>query len=119
MEAWSSAQTTRVFTALLDLGLAALLALFLLASGDTFRRKLVQLVGPTLSARRVTVEILDEIDTQVQRYLLVLLVTNVLIAIGTVADSAGRGDGARRDVGLYRRGPAHHSLRRHRVDDAR
>lgn len=82
LQAWSAAQPSRVFTAVADLGLAALLALFLLAAGDTFRRKIVQLVGPTLSARRVTVEILDEIDTQVQRYLLVMLVTNVLIAIG-------------------------------------
>jgi predicted PurR-regulated permease PerM len=82
LQAWSDAQPPKIFTAFADLGMAALLALFLLAAGGTFRRKIVQLVGPTLSARRVTVEILNEIDTQVQRYLLVLLVTNVLIALG-------------------------------------
>jgi predicted PurR-regulated permease PerM len=63
-----------------QLAIAATLALFLLAAGDTFRRKIVRLVGPSLSRRRVTVEILDEIDLQVQRYLLVMLVTNVAIA---------------------------------------
>ena len=64
-----------------DLGLAALLALFLLAAGDTFRRKLVALAGPTLAARRITVELLDGIDAQVQRYLLAMLVTNTLLGL--------------------------------------
>jgi predicted PurR-regulated permease PerM len=70
---------------LYELGLAALFAFFLLAADDTFRRKLVSLAGPTLTARRITVEILDEIDKQVQRYLLVMLITNVLIAIAVWA----------------------------------
>lgn len=64
-----------------QLAIAATLALFLLAAGDLFRRKLVRLVGPSLSRRRITVEILDEIDLQVQRYLGVMLVTNVAIAL--------------------------------------
>ena len=64
-----------------QLAIAATLALFLLAAGDVFRRKIVRIVGPSLSRRRVTVEILDEIDLQVQRYLLVMLVTNVAIAL--------------------------------------
>ncbi len=37
---------------------AARLAYFLLASGDTFRRKFAQLAGPTLAWRRITIEIL-------------------------------------------------------------
>ena len=64
-----------------QLAIAATLALFLLAAGDTFRRKLLHIVGGPLSQRRVTVEILNEIDVQVQRYLLVMLVTNILIAL--------------------------------------
>jgi predicted PurR-regulated permease PerM len=64
-----------------QLGIAAILALFLLAAGDTFRRKLLHIVGGPLSQRRVTVEILNEIDVQVQRYLLVMLVTNILLAL--------------------------------------
>ncbi len=79
--AWSADQSSRLMTTLSDLGLASLFAFFLLASGDAFRRKLVGLAGPTLAARRVTVEILDEIDLQVQRYLLVMLITNTLIAL--------------------------------------
>lgn len=64
-----------------QLGIAAMLALFLLAAGDSFRRKLVRIVGPTLSRRRVTVALLDEINLQVQRYLLVMLITNVVVAV--------------------------------------
>jgi len=62
---------------------ALLLAFFLLASGDTFRRKVAKLAGDSLARRRVTVEVLNEIDAQVQRYLWTLLVTNALIAVAT------------------------------------
>lgn len=58
-----------------------LLTYFLLASGQHFRRKLVQFVGP--SRQKETVNILEEINVQIQRYLLVTLVTNILIGIGT------------------------------------
>lgn len=74
-----------------QLAIAATLALFLLAAGDTFRRKVVRMVGGSLGKRRVTVEILDEIDLQVQRYLLVMLVTNVGIAFACWAAFAGLG----------------------------
>lgn len=60
-----------------------LLAYFLLASGVHFRRKLVQLVGPSLSRKKDAVRILEEIDAQIQRYLLVMLVSNTLVGIGT------------------------------------
>jgi predicted PurR-regulated permease PerM len=62
---------------------AVLIAYFLLSAGDFFRRKLARLAGPTLAKRRVTVEILHEIDLHVQRYMLVLLLTNVLIGLAT------------------------------------
>ena len=45
---------------------------FLLASGDLFKRKLVKIAGPSLQRRKVTVQILDEINTQIERFLLVL-----------------------------------------------
>src|SRR5262245_11707670 len=38
---------------------------FLLASGDLFKRKIVKLAGPSLEKKRITVQILDEIDTQI------------------------------------------------------
>jgi predicted PurR-regulated permease PerM len=60
-----------------------LLTYFLLASGSHFRRKLVQFVGPSLSRKKEVVRILEEIEVQVQRYLLAMLVTNVLIGVAT------------------------------------
>jgi predicted PurR-regulated permease PerM len=81
LQAWGTAQSSKFLSVVFDLAIAALVALFVLASGDTFRRKLVHLAGPTLAARRVTVEILDEIDVQVQRYLRVMLITNTLVAL--------------------------------------
>jgi predicted PurR-regulated permease PerM len=59
------------------------LTFFLLLSGDTFRRKLVRLTGPTLSHKKITVHILDGINQSIQRYMLMLLVTNVLIGLLT------------------------------------
>jgi len=77
---WASQQSSKFVDTLSELGVAALFALFTLASGDTFRLKAVRLAGPRLASRRITIEILDEIDNQVQRYLLVMLITNVVIA---------------------------------------
>jgi predicted PurR-regulated permease PerM len=60
-----------------------LLAYFLLASGAHFRRKLVQLVGPSLTRKKDAVKILEEVDVQVQRYLLSMLVSNTLLGVAT------------------------------------
>ena len=60
-----------------------LLTYFLLASGNHFRRKLVQFVGPTLTQKKDAVRILEEVDDQIQRYLLVMLISNVLVAVLT------------------------------------
>lgn len=62
---------------------ALLLAFFLLAAGDTFRRKVARLAGASLARRRVTVEVLNEIDGQIQAYMMTLLVANVLVALAT------------------------------------
>ena len=59
------------------------IALFLLSSGNSFRRKMVKLAGPRLSQKRVTVETLDEIAAQIQRYLLVQLGVSVVVGILT------------------------------------
>jgi predicted PurR-regulated permease PerM len=59
------------------------LTYFLLVSGDTFRRKLVRITGPTLSKKKVTLQVLDEITAQIQRYLLVQIFTSVLVGVAT------------------------------------
>jgi predicted PurR-regulated permease PerM len=56
------------------------LVYFLLLSGDTFKRKLVKLTGPRLSQKKITVQILDDINTSIQNYMFMLLVTNLMLA---------------------------------------
>jgi predicted PurR-regulated permease PerM len=58
-----------------------LLVFFLLLSGDTFKRKLVKLTGPSLTRKKVTVHILEDINTSIQNYMFMLLVTNTLLAL--------------------------------------
>lgn len=62
-----------------------LLVLFLLLSGDTFKRKLMHLTGPSWSKRKITVAILDDIDRSIQSYMLTLLFANVVLALLTWA----------------------------------
>ncbi len=57
------------------------LSYFLLASGDLYRRKLVKLAGPTLSRKRVTVQILNDITAQIERFLFVQMITCALVAL--------------------------------------
>jgi predicted PurR-regulated permease PerM len=59
------------------------LTFFLLAGGSTFRRKLVTIAGPTFSRRRITVEMLDEITSQIQRYLLINVLASLLVGVST------------------------------------
>ena len=59
------------------------LTYFLMISGDTFRRKLVKLAGPSLSSKKITLQALHEITDQIQRYLQVQLLTSVLVGVLT------------------------------------
>ena len=54
---------------------------FLLAAGDTFRRKLAKIAGPNFGTRRLAVTALDEINHHIQRYLLVQLFTSVIVGL--------------------------------------
>ena len=56
---------------------------FLLASGDTFRRKLVRIAGPTFAQKKLTLQALDEINLQIQRYLLLQVFTSAVVGIAT------------------------------------
>ncbi len=80
---YALAQSRLLITVVMQTPIILLLTYFLLASGAHFRRKLVGFVGPSLSSKKDAVRILDEIDTQVQRYLLATLASNALIAAGT------------------------------------
>lgn len=60
---------------------SVLLAYYLLSEGDSFKRRLLKLVGPSLQRKKITVRILDEINLQVQRYMVSMLVVNSLMGV--------------------------------------
>src|SRR5262249_45481524 len=63
--------------------LILLLAYFMLATGDLYRRKLVKIAAPSLTEKRITVQILSEIDRQIEMFLLVQVFTSALVAVAT------------------------------------
>jgi predicted PurR-regulated permease PerM len=78
---WLWAGSVGAATFLGQVTIVLLLVLFLLASGDTFKRKLVKLTGPSLTNKKITVHILDDINMSIQKYMFMLLVTNILLTI--------------------------------------
>ncbi|MBQ5948382.1 AI-2E family transporter [Massilia sp. ST3] len=78
---WVLAGSVGLATFLSQATMVVFLVFFLLLAGDTFKRKLVKLTGPSLTRKKVTVHILDDINTSIQNYMFMLLVTNVLLAL--------------------------------------
>lgn len=70
-----------IATFLAQATMVTFLVFFLLLSGNTFKRKFVKVAGHTLSEKKISVHMLDEINLSIQRYLLMMLVTNVALAI--------------------------------------
>lgn len=66
-----------------QLALIFFLVFFLLQSGDLFKRKIVKIAGPTLSRKKVTVEIMDDINRQIGGFLFVRAVTSLAVAVAT------------------------------------
>jgi predicted PurR-regulated permease PerM len=77
---WGSASAAAFFAQAV---LIMFFVFFLLASGDLFKRKLVRIAGPTLERRKITVQLLDEIATQIERFLLVHLVASIVVGLAT------------------------------------
>jgi predicted PurR-regulated permease PerM len=62
-------------------GVAVLCLLYyLLMVGDLFKRKLVRIV-PSLSNKRITVEILDEINRQIERFIVARVVISLIVGL--------------------------------------
>jgi len=78
---WSG--TVGLISAAGQLTLVAFLTFFALGSGDTFRRKLVKITGPSLQKKKITVHVLDDITGHIERYLLVQILTSALVRICT------------------------------------
>ncbi|MEP6722379.1 MAG: AI-2E family transporter [Variovorax sp.] len=78
---WSG--TLGLLAAAGQLALVAFLTFFALASGDTFRRKLVKITGPSFEKKKITVHVLDDITGHIERYLLVQIFTSAIVGVAT------------------------------------
>ncbi len=58
------------------------LSYFLLVADDLYKRKLVRIM-PTLSKKKITVQIVEEIGTQIERFMLVQVFTSIIVAVAT------------------------------------
>jgi predicted PurR-regulated permease PerM len=59
------------------------LVFFLLVSGDLFKRKLVKIAGPTLTKKKISVQIMDDINRQISSFLRVQVITSVIVGVAT------------------------------------
>lgn len=78
---WSG--TMGLVSALGQLTVVVFLTYFALASGNLFRQKLVRIAGSSLERRNITMQVLDDITGQIQRYLLVQVFTSILVGVAT------------------------------------
>ena len=62
-----------------------LLVFFILASGKLYRQKAVRTSGASLGEKKVTLQILDEINDQIRRFFFVMLVGAIFVGIVTYA----------------------------------
>jgi predicted PurR-regulated permease PerM len=63
--------------------LVLFLVYFFLVTGDLYKRKFVKIAGPTLSQKKVTVQILDEINQQIASFMRVQVFTSLIVALAT------------------------------------
>lgn len=66
-----------------QLVLVAFLTYFALGSGTTFRRKLVKISGASLQKKKITVHVLDDIRSNIERYLLVQIFVSAVVGLAT------------------------------------
>ena len=69
--------------ALGNMAVILFLVYFFLVTGDLYKRKLVKIAGPHLSQKRITVQILDDIDAQIESFMRVQVLTSLLVAVLT------------------------------------
>ncbi len=65
--------------------LVLFLVYFFLVTGDLYKRKVVKIAGPTLSHKKITVQILDDINLQIAGFMRVQVLTSLLVAVATAA----------------------------------
>ncbi len=63
--------------------LVLFLVYFSLVTGDLYKRKLVKIAGPTLSSKKATLQILNDISEQIATFIRVQILTSVIVAVAT------------------------------------
>jgi predicted PurR-regulated permease PerM len=61
------------------------LVYFFLVTGDLYKRKFVKIAGPALWQKKLTVQILDEINAQISSFIRVQAFTSCVVAVATAA----------------------------------
>jgi predicted PurR-regulated permease PerM len=79
---WAS--SISVMSAANQLVMVLFLTYFMLLSDQLFKRKLVEIVG-TLSQKKTTVKLLEDIASQIERFLLIQILTSSAVAVVTWA----------------------------------
>jgi predicted PurR-regulated permease PerM len=80
---WSGGMTVLGFLG--QFVLVLFLVYFFLVTGDLYKRKLVKIAGPTFTQKKLTVQILDEINRQIESFMKVQVLTSALVAVATAA----------------------------------
>jgi predicted PurR-regulated permease PerM len=78
---WSGSVT--VLNVIGQFVLIVFLVYFFLNTGDLYKRKLVKIAGPTFTQKKLTVQILDEINRQIESFMKVQVFTSALVALAT------------------------------------
>ena len=78
---WSGSMTLLGFAG--QFVLVLFLVYFFLVTGDLYKRKLVKIAGPTFTQKKLTVQILDEINRQIESFMRVQIFTSFLVAVAT------------------------------------
>jgi predicted PurR-regulated permease PerM len=66
-----------------QLAMVLFLVYFLLVTDDLYKRKMVKIAGPTLTKKKISVQIMDEINQQITNFLRVQVLTSVIVAVVT------------------------------------
>jgi predicted PurR-regulated permease PerM len=72
-----------LITLLGQFAIVLFLVFFMLVTGDLFKRKLVKIAGPTLTKKKISVQIMDDINKQISGFLRVQVITSAIVATAT------------------------------------
>jgi predicted PurR-regulated permease PerM len=79
--AWIWQGSHGLFALITQLIVVICLTYYLMLSGDVYKRKLVRLVGPSLSDKKLTIQILSEIDRQIGRFIWVRAAISGIVGV--------------------------------------